>query len=331
MTCACGDDDECGCIEYPLFQEPMVDGGNLNLKWTDCGDSSYHAKVKALSPTVLPIGQKTTITGSGNVDEQVTGGAFTITAKFGVTEHYSGDVCSSKVIKLPLGVGTITWEGLKCPVAKGDVSVAVNVSLSRLIPAKLAKGTIEIKAAGASKENLICLDIDTSAATQTLPQPAIAPIVQPNPRPGPIHFKCQPLGFHCSSNNDCCSKVCETDPAIKPFARCQDAPPMFEAGGSLSFQEPMVEGGNLNLKWTDCGDSSYHAKVKALAPTLLPIGQKTTITGSGNVDEQVTAGAFTITAKFGTTEHYSGDVCSSKVIKLPLGIGTITWEGLKCP
>merc|ERR1711924_523306 len=81
--------------------------------------------------------------GSGNVDEQVTAGAFTITAKFGVTEHYSGDVCSSKVIKLPLGVGTITWEGLKCPVAKGKVSVAVDVSLSRLIPAKLAKGTIE--------------------------------------------------------------------------------------------------------------------------------------------------------------------------------------------
>merc|ERR1712146_42699 len=104
--------------------------------------------------------------GSGNVDEHVTGGAFTITAKFGVTEHYSGNVCSSKVIKLPLGVGTITWEGLKCPVAKGDVSVAVDLSLSRLIPAKLAKGTIEIEAAGASKENLICLDIDTSAAEQ---------------------------------------------------------------------------------------------------------------------------------------------------------------------
>merc|ERR1712178_64446 len=120
----------------------------------------------------------------------------------GVTEHYSGDACSSKVIKLPLGVGTITWEGPKCPVAKGDVSVAVDVSLSRLIPAKLAKGTIEIKAAGASKENLICLDIDTSAATQTLPQLAIAPIVQPNLGLAPS--KCLANGKQCSSNNDCC-------------------------------------------------------------------------------------------------------------------------------
>merc|ERR1711871_1365732 len=218
----------------------------------------------------------------GNVDEQVSSGGFTITAKFGVTEHYSGDVCSSKVIKLPMGVGTISWEGLKCPVAKGEVSVAVDVQLSKFIPAKLAKGTIQIQAAGASKENLICLEMDTSAATQELPQLAVAPVVQPN-------------------------------------------------FGLAPFQEPMVEGGNLNLKWTDCGDSSYHAKVKALSPTVLPIGQKTTITGSGNVDEQVTGGAFTITAKFGVTEHYSDDVCSSKVIKLPLGVGTITWEGLKCP
>merc|ERR1719316_2279195 len=159
-----------GAASINAFNDEFVEGGNLNLKWTDCGDSSYHAKVKALSPTMLPIGQKTTITGSGNVDEQVTGGGFTITAKFGITEHYSGDVCSSKVIKLPLGVGTITWEGLKCPVAKGAVGVKVDVQLSRLIPARLAKGTIEIKAAGASKENLICLDIDTSAARQELPE-----------------------------------------------------------------------------------------------------------------------------------------------------------------
>merc|ERR1712036_24924 len=90
-------------------------------------------------------------------------GTFTITAQYGVTEHYSGDVCSEMVIHLPLGIGTITWEGLKCPVAKGAVSVGVDVQLSSLIPAKLAKGTIEIKATGANKENLICVDIKTSA------------------------------------------------------------------------------------------------------------------------------------------------------------------------
>merc|ERR1712178_541810 len=179
--------------------------------------------------------------------------------------------CSSKVIKLPLGVGTITWEGLKCLVAKGAVGVNVDVQLSKFIPAKLAKGTIEIKAAGASKKNLICLDMDTSAATQELPQLAIAPIVQPN-------------------------------------------------FGLAPFQEPMVEGGSLNLKWTDCGDSSYHAKVTGLSPTILSIGSKTTITGSVNVGEQVTGGAFTITAKGAVGVKV--DVQLSKFIPAKLAKGT---------
>merc|ERR1712196_234979 len=109
--------------------------------------------------TTLPIGAKTTVTGSGTVDEQVTAGAFTITAKFGpVTEHYDGNACAPKTFNLPAGLGAITWDGLKCPVAKGKVSVGVDVKLSSSIPSSLAKGTIEIKAVGASKESLICMD-----------------------------------------------------------------------------------------------------------------------------------------------------------------------------
>jgi hypothetical protein len=64
-------------------------------------------------------------------------------------------------------------------VAKGTVSVGVDVSLSSLIPAKLAKGTIEIKASGGSKENLICVDINTSAENTQESKP-IVPIVPPS-------------------------------------------------------------------------------------------------------------------------------------------------------
>jgi len=147
----------------------FVVGGNLNLAWSDCGDSSFHAKVKALAPTTLPIGKTTTVTGSGNTDEQVTAGGFQITAKFGpVTEHYSGDVCAKKVFHLPAFLGSITWNGLTCPVAKGSVSVGVDVQLASIIPAKLAKGDILIKASDASSNgNLICLDIKTSGAQTT--------------------------------------------------------------------------------------------------------------------------------------------------------------------
>merc|ERR1711959_850420 len=80
----------------------------------------------------------------------------------------NGDVCAPKTIKLPMALGTITWDGLECPVAKGAVSVGVDVQLSKLVPARLAKGTIEIKAAGASKESLLCMDIKTSSASDQI-------------------------------------------------------------------------------------------------------------------------------------------------------------------
>jgi len=163
--------NQCGISQQPSYPTGAksagleVEGGTLKLDWTDCGDSSYHAKVTALAPTSISIGDKTTVTGSGKVDESVTGGAFTITAKFGlITEHYNGEVCSPKTFNLPLGLGSVTWDGIKCPVSQGAVDVGVDVKLASIIPASAAKGTISIKATGASKENLICLNLDVSKA-----------------------------------------------------------------------------------------------------------------------------------------------------------------------
>lgn len=157
------------CEPSSADSDDFVQGGTLNLDWSDCGDSSFHGSVQSLSPTTLTIGEKTTIIWSGTVNEQVTEGGFNITAKFGSATfagHYSGDLCTQKVFHLPALLGTITWDGLKCPVAQGSASVGVDVQLSSINPAKLAKGEIQIKAAETSgtKDNLICLDIKTSAA-----------------------------------------------------------------------------------------------------------------------------------------------------------------------
>jgi len=140
-----------------------VNGGTLKLSWSDCGDSSFHAKVTSLSPSSLTIGQKTHVIGQGHVDESVTGGSFTITSKAGpATEHFSGDICQPKTFNLPLGLASITWDGLKCPVSKGAASVGVDVKLAASIPAKLARTTIELKGTSTSGENLLCMRIATA-------------------------------------------------------------------------------------------------------------------------------------------------------------------------
>jgi len=144
--------------------EDFVEGGKLQLGWKDCGDSSYHAKVTSLTPSTLTIGANTHVVGQGNVDEPVTAGSFTISSKaiIGPAEHFSGNVCQPKTFNLPMGLATITWDGLKCPVAKGQADVGVNVKLAASIPAKLARTTIDLKATSTSGHNLICMQMTTA-------------------------------------------------------------------------------------------------------------------------------------------------------------------------
>mmetsp|Transcript_49105 Transcript_49105/g.97574 ORF Transcript_49105/g.97574 Transcript_49105/m.97574 type:complete len:662 (+) Transcript_49105:70-2055(+) len=152
-----------------LAKEDQIQGGTLKLDWTDCGDSSYHGKVTDVEPKSLTIGTKTKITGSGTVDEAVSAGKFTITAKVGfLTEHYDGDVCAAKTFDLPLKLGSVTWEGLNCPAAAGKISVGVDVGLSSSIPSSLARSTISVKATGASNENLLCMSLKTSPEVATI-------------------------------------------------------------------------------------------------------------------------------------------------------------------
>merc|ERR1711881_121597 len=172
-TCAKSSDSELASesptqelpsIASSPVNEDFVQGGTLKLGWKDCGDSSYHAKVTSLTPSTLTIGAKTHVVGQGNVDESVTAGSLTISSKamVGPAEHLSGDVCKPKTFNLPMGLATITWDGLKCPVAKGQADVGVNVKLAASIPAKLARTTIDLKATSSSGHNLICMQMTTA-------------------------------------------------------------------------------------------------------------------------------------------------------------------------
>lgn len=155
---------ELPSIASSPVDEDFVQGGTLKLGWKDCGDSSYHAKVTSLSPSTLTIGAETHVVGQGNVDESVTGGSFSISAKamLGPAEHFSGNICQSKTFSLPMGLATITWDGMKCPVSKGQAAVGVDVKLAASIPAKLARTTIDLKGTSTSGHNLICMQLTTA-------------------------------------------------------------------------------------------------------------------------------------------------------------------------
>jgi len=93
--------------EAQLFKDQVaaeldnLKGGSLSITWSDCGDADTHGKVESLTPDTMTLGEKTTITGNGNIDEAITGGTFSIhLSAFMVSETYTGDICEAKTFDM---------------------------------------------------------------------------------------------------------------------------------------------------------------------------------------------------------------------------------------
>lgn len=141
-------------------------GGTLKLTWKDCGDSSTHGHVSGLTPDSLTLGQKVTLTGTGKVDEAVDSGHFAIDVSAGPTKrHWTGDICEAKTftVDVPLlgTLVTVTWDGMKCPIAAGDTTVATDIQMAASIPSSFAGATIKMSATTYAGDKLLCMYIDT--------------------------------------------------------------------------------------------------------------------------------------------------------------------------
>merc|ERR1712072_517354 len=139
--------------------EVEVSGGVLDVTWSDCGDSSTHGHITDLQPTQITIGQDGTLTGTGTIDEELTDGTFTIqvTADLGIKETYTGKACEAKTFSLPLGLGTVSWGGLDCPVAAGSITQKVGFTTSSVVPAALAKADVSATALDMNGEKAVCV------------------------------------------------------------------------------------------------------------------------------------------------------------------------------
>merc|ERR1712048_689525 len=142
--------------------ELKAEAGTLAVTWSDCG--AQHATVNSLSPSSIALGQTTTLTGEGVVDEDVTSANFeaTVSAKGVQLTSCSGDGTSDIECKLPLGAGSITVKAVQFPLKKGDVKIPVDVKVSSIIPASLATTDTHIAATEQNGEPVICLDVHTA-------------------------------------------------------------------------------------------------------------------------------------------------------------------------
>jgi len=143
---------------------------DLKLTWEDCGDADTHSKITSFTPDTLTLGQKTTMTGSGPLDEDIADGAtfdLEMTGPLGVKLlSCTGDAGVTKTCKLPLGTGALTFDALTFPIKKGVSSVKVDIQLAASLPASFAATTTITKAVSKSGDKIFCMSIKSTKAGQ---------------------------------------------------------------------------------------------------------------------------------------------------------------------
>jgi len=136
--------------------------------WKECtpaGSPGSITKVDVV-PNTPTKGAEFVITGVGTLKETVASGKYTLTIHLGgipVFTH-TGYGCRPEHIALPLGLGSIEFDGLTCPVQPGSVSVKLSTTLSKSAPN--GKYSASFQAQDASGTEFLCAEVDFALAGQ---------------------------------------------------------------------------------------------------------------------------------------------------------------------
>lgn len=141
--------------------------GILDVTWSDCGDADTKSVVHSLTPPELKQGATQHIVGTGTLSEDVNEDVnFELSQRVKFL-NCAGDAATSKKCNFPLDLGSMAFKGIQSPIAAGAVSIDVDVSMSKLIPAGVAVTTTHVTAQTAGGDNLFCLDVNTAAAADS--------------------------------------------------------------------------------------------------------------------------------------------------------------------
>merc|ERR1719446_1285363 len=218
----------------PGLAAPLVNAGagTLAVTFEDCGDSNTDAVVKDVVPKFIQAGATTTITGSGSLKRDVTGGSYTMdmTGVLGavLVKNCKGDAGTANMcdIEAPLfgKVGTLTYQPTTFPIKAGDITGVpkVGVTLKAGLPSSVETTTTTLKFTGSDGDKVICVQIMTKAASdmKLLPAPEIHPA----------------------------------------------------SGSLPGLAAPLVNAGSLAVAFEDCGDSNTDAGVKDVVPKSIQAG-----------------------------------------------------------
>jgi hypothetical protein len=163
----------------PTIQEEAtmkVLASTLDLTWEDCGTSEgAHVKVNDVEPPVLKLGVMNTITGSGHLDGDRTGGTFSMemtgVGGSALLSGCSGDAGVDKTCDIGLGpikVGTTTFHGFNFPIKEGDLTgiPKVDLTLPVGLPSFAETTVTTLKTTSPDGQPDICVKISTKPSTK---------------------------------------------------------------------------------------------------------------------------------------------------------------------
>merc|ERR1711879_130625 len=141
--------------------------------------------ITGFSPATITAGTKTTMTGTGSLDEDVSAANFDLEMKTAAgTGSCKGDAGTSKTCNLPLGTGSLTFNAMSFPIKKGSTSVSVDLSLSASLPGVLARTDTKVTATASNGDGLFCVEIKTAPAEgELIASPTADSKLTPPPSP----------------------------------------------------------------------------------------------------------------------------------------------------
>merc|ERR1712070_677972 len=291
---------------------PDVEAGTLAVSFSDCGDASTDVVVKDVVPETIAAGSTTTITGSGSLKKDITGGSYdmrmTGVLSSVLVKNCNGDASKANTcdIVAPLlgKVGTIAYQPVAFPIKAGDISGVpkVAVTLRAGLPASLETTTTTLKVTASNGDKLICVQIMTKAAAQSVSgsmAPALPLVSMPSvpsismpPAKAIEDIVCK-VAEQKWIEDKATGAICSAVTKELPIPNCQSTlEKMWDKIVTMCPRGLAVEAGTLAVSFSDCGDTSTDAVVKDVVPKTITAGSTTTITGSGSLKKDITGGSY---------------------------------------
>merc|ERR1719502_2077778 len=305
----------CTGLDEPSVAAEVAEvagAGKLAVSFTDCGDASTDAVVKDVTPKTITAGSTTTITGSGSVKKDIAGGSYSMTMT-GVlssvlVKNCNGDASKANTcdIVAPLlgKVGTLSYQPVTFPIKAGDISGVpkVAVTLRAGLPASLETTTTTLKVTASNGDKLICVQIMTKAAAQSVSGSvvsALPPVSMPSvpsismpPAKAIEDIVCK-VAEQRWIEDKATGAICSAVTNELPIPNCQSTlEKMWDRIVTMCPRGLAVEAGTLAVSFNDCGDASTDAVVKDVVPKTITAGSTTTITGSGSLKKDIAGGSY---------------------------------------